>query len=640
MTGSNRRRLRSLGPLVLGLAATVAITSHLVWGLPTPATRDRVTAEVAAPPSAVSLLGDPRMHHPGFEKPTLPPDIRPGDVATVRPWFSHGRWWAIFAVPADGHHLFALAGPRGPWTDTNIQVDDRVEVRIDAVVSGDHLVVAAAGRRSYRRDALRVDRFTWNTEADAWQLDPDYPIEVTDTGMVGEVQLAVTDDQQIWLARLDAGSILLANLDPSGSSSTPFTRLAGGVADTDVGSFALVADHHDLRLAWRSASRDQVSLASGDGTSWSVVDHQMWGAAGTGAIDAAVAGSDRPGTVFLLVPTSLAGRTSNDRAPSVVLVDLTGEVVAESVVAVAEDRLTDPVLVMAPEDGRVSVVAAVGPERAEPGAVTGPWTATEKQASITHPAFPPGSGEVLVESSDVVHGSLLAPTTVTSRSGLVVALIDPRRRSWITAQQAGSSAEETAVAASSVVLHDSFEGLAAGSVGPASWFREEDGPRSTMVVEHGVGRALTVAVDPTAKRTTACRSLPMWGSEPITIRAEVRAIGAGTSDARLLTVRGPNGVLVAVRRSDKGMVGHLAPGGRVDEAPLAAGNPVVITVRIDPTATSAVLKLDVVGADDTLRSTIPYLTTFARGSARVCVSPAVGDPAARIEVADLTVTRG
>ena len=128
------------------------------------------------------------------------------------------------------------------------------------------------------------------------------------------------------------------------------------------------------------------------------------------------------------------------------------------------------------------------------------------------------------------------------------------------------------------MLHDSFEHLAPGNPGPSAWYREEDGLRTAVVSQTGEDRSLVVTNDPATERTTLCRSLPAWGSETITIRAELRTFGVGTADARLLTVKGPNGPLVAVRRSTKGMLGHLGPAGRVDDLPLAAGTPVTVTV--------------------------------------------------------------
>ena len=625
--------------MALGLMATVAITAHLVNTVRPPAIGDRVSAGFEASPLTPASMVPPTKPSAGLIGPALPPNLRSGEVAAVRPWFTQGRWWSIFAVPGDGYHLFALAGPKGPWVDTQVLVDDRTDAKVDVAVSGTQLVVTTVGTRSYRRDAARVSRFSWNDTRRIWVLDPDFPIQVSDAGIPGGVQVAVTDDGQIWLTRLQDGRVLLAHLYADGSSFAPFAPIPGDIASSDVGAYALVADRDLLHLVWRSATRDQLSLASRHDGSWTVIDHTLWGAAGDGQLDAAAAGPARPGVVFVLVPTSLGQRTSNERAPSVVLVEMSPLGSREAVVGVQADRLTRPLLVLDLNRERVSVVAAVAPQRSEAGHAQEPWTFTEKHASFTRPAFGPGSGDVLATSPHVAPRSFVAGASQEPGSGLVVAAIDPDRRSWITAQHGGESSQETTSVSSSSLVHDSFEAFPPGDPGPAAWYRQEQGPRSVMIAADGDGRSLAVVTDLGAQRTTVCRALPAWGSAAVTIRTEIRATGTGTADARLLTVRGPKGPLVAIRRSSKGMVGHMTSGGRVDDLLLPDGSALVVTVRIRPDASTAEVRLDVVDTADTTTLTIPYLSPFVAGRGRLCVSPAIGDPTARLEIADLEVTR-
>ncbi|MEO6987053.1 MAG: hypothetical protein ABI239_00210 [Aquihabitans sp.] len=636
--------MRVLASMAVGLVATVVVTTHLVQVAEPRATEHRVLADDGM--SRASQEKPERAEPtPAFLGPELHPDTKVSDATSVRPWFTQGRWWSIFAVSGDGHHLFALAGPPGSWVDTGVLVDDRDAIDIDVVVSGKHLVVVTVGSRSYRREAARVSRFSWNEAQAQWLLDPDFPVEVSDAGVPGGIQVATTDDGRIWLTQLKDRRILLGEVAANGVKVSPFAALPDELAGGDVGSYAFFADHDALHLVWRSATLDQLTSASRLGASWSVVHHEMWGASGSKAIDAAMSGPDHPDAVLVLVPTSLRSRTSNDRAPSVVLVEMAAHRSREAVVAVGEDHLSQPVLVVDPGQDRVSVVGAVEPPRAEPGVPRRPWALTEKRGSVTRLEFSSGRGEVLLEAAQGVSRSLAAPSTITELSGLMVTAIDPVHRSWMTVQQGGlpdggqPPVPEPSDTASSLVLHDSFESFAPGDSGPSAWYRDGDGPRLASVVDDGGGRALSVVVDPASERSTMCRRLPSWGQQAVTVRAELKAFGDGTSDARLLAVRGPNGYLVEIRRSVKGMVGHLAAAGRVDDLPLPEGGPVVVTLDFRPEKSTVDVSLSLPGSSESKTATIPHLNPFEAGSARLCVGPAPGDPSARVEVADLKVSR-
>ena len=532
-----------------------------------------------------------------------------------------------------------MTGAEEPWVDTGVVVDDRPFATVSVAWTANHLIVVSTGSRSYRSHALRVSEFNWSNDSGRWVLAPDSSVDVTESGMAG-TQFMVADDGRIWFARLVGDRVLVARSDPARVRFTEFEPLPDGVGGAGVGALTMVTGGTSPRLVWRAATSDTLTVATEDGSSWTTTEVPVYGVAGLGAVEATEAGPGRPGSLLVLVETSLRRRGANDQDASTILVSVDQDRTEVSVVARASDGLRYPGMLVDRQAGTVHVISVA--EASGGGNGSKAWLVTDKTAPLDSLIFGIGVGTTLVREPVGSLDRPMLPVEIDERSGLVVAATGPDLTRWYGAQQDGPASIAPVAPTPSVLtlVHDSFERLLPGSGAPTSWSSGADAPLAATVVTEPdrPGQSLQLSNQLGGPAPRACRALPSDPGQIVRIRAEVTASGRGSGDTRLMTVRGPNGTIASVRISRKGVLGFMGPTGRVDRTFLADRRPLSVTVAVDPTRGRAAISVS--GEDGAAlveAADVELLSDPGDGPDEVCFAPAPELRDATITIADLDV---
>ena len=643
MTAPPPRIRRRLGAVVL---APVALVAALWTGVRAeralaPAVGPAATPAETSAPEPAARLSDPDVERgTGFAGPDRPDEAPVPELHESRTWYAAGRWWAILNRASDGSlTIWGLQSADGPWVDTGVLVDDRAFARPVVAWNGSVLVVATSGTRAYDSHVLRTNRFTWDAAGGGWSQLADFPVLVTSTP-APDVRLLVGADGREWLARLDGDRIVVARSSPSGLSHTEFAPLPGGLAGKDVGGFDLVGTATSVQLVWRSRTADQIRVATWTGLGWEGVAHDAYGVAGVGPVSAAPAGLSGDPTLLVLVPTSPTSPAHNDRDPGLRLLAISGEQVRVSMVSRVQDRLDDAALVFEPGRSAVHVVASHPPPTI-PGDLRRPTPVVVKTASLDDLAFAPGAGRPVLYG-DV--GTRLAAPVVPAgptddERGLLVMAAGRDLSGWRTTVVGGRVPTSPLATRSQEVdvVHDTFDGLPADAPTPAAWHAGTSEPLTADVVPApGTGQGLLVANADGGTAPLACRAIPL-GAGPVTVRADVITSGTGGTDARLLTVRGPDGTLASARLSRKGEAGWSGPDGRVVAGVVTHGTPLRVTIQVDPQRRTASIRLETGSGVVAEGSDLPLLAAGTGGVDEVCLGPGARDPEASILLTDLLV---
>ncbi len=623
--------------LAFGLAV-----SQLAGTLDPGAVRARPTVAVRL--SASPLDGLDSVAPVGFDGPNRPVTGGADKAGSSRLWFAHGRWWALLPdARGSSIRIWGLNGPDGPWVDTGVVVDDRADARVDLAWAGDRLVVSTSGTRTYRSDALRINRFHYGDGG--WVRDADFPVAVSDRGLP-DTQVAVAADGRVWLARSENGALLVSSSDPTAQAFSAFEPVPGGLAAADVGGFDLVADGSVLRIAWRSVTTDTLGIISRSAKGWSQRLHTIYGIGGTAPIAAEPAGPGRPGVVFVVASTTLSARGTSDEDPSIVLIRAVGGHATTAVVAEGRDGLSLPNLVVNRADGRVHVLSVADPQNPPQNGKPPSYAITDKGADADAPAFGPGQGTALIRRAGVKFRTPLVPTAPASEaSGFVVMGTADGIGRWTSAVLGGTAPPDAPIVASarSPILHDTFEARPPGPGAPGGWYGDgKDVVQASITASGAVkGRSLVLANADGGAAPTACRAVTPVGNRPVTVEAVVTSIGRSQSDARLLTLKGSEGTLASARLTKRGQVGWAGANGRAAAGLVGDATPLVVTITVDPTADTAVFRFQVRGGALVAESpAVPLLSTGAGGVDEICLTPAPDKPGAHLELDDLLVTDG
>lgn len=579
-------------------------------------------------------------------------DLPRREAGVRRAWWALGTWWAVLPDPATGtHHIWGLTGPEGAWVDTGTFVDERLDAQLEVGWDGEDLVVAASGPRPYRGHALRVHRYSWSPGDEAWVAAPDHPLEITAEGEPG-ARMALAADGTAWFVRSRGLRLEVGRTAGRAARWGGWAPLPLGAADGDVGGFDLVADGADVVVVVRRASTDALVVVRRSGTTWADTEVAVPDVAGQGPVDAEAAPGG--GALSALLPTTATDAAAGgSQAPALLLVALPGPGAARggaragavSVVARAGDGLQQAALVV---DGRRARVVATAPPTAdEVGAwyVRGraaPTALVVKDAPLADPVFGPGPGRRLtsgVDGADVARP--LLPVAVTPDSGLVaIASADDATRwtTWADGVAPAAQPPPPATGGATVLVDDGFDTLAVGGPGPTSWAPDGADPPAGTVVDDPATGSRALRIDGGPDPASVCRAIPVLPATTLTVSATLRAEGAGTADARLLTVRGSGGSVASVRQSRQGLVGWSTGAGRVTSGTVPPGVPLQVTVRLDLAARTAAITVRT--PDGTVLaegSAIPWLTASERVD-ELCTRAAPG-PGTTVVADDIRVVQ-
>jgi len=598
----------------------------------------------APSPPASRVLSDREVHgETGFAGPDRPEEAPVPQMHESRTWFAAGRWWAVLNREGDGAlTIWGLPSADGPWVDTGVLVDDREFVGPIVAWTGSVLVVASSGTRSYDSHALRTNRFRWDTAQQRWRQMADFPVTASATPVPG-IRMLVEPSGSEWLARQEGDGIVVARSSPSGLDHTGFAPLPDGVGASDVGGFDLIGSGSTVHLVWRSVSADRVHVATWSGSVWSTEAYEAYGVGGVGPVTVSSTGTAPGRPLLVLVPTSLAERGRNDQDTALLLLAIDGRTIRTSTVSRVQDQLQDAALVVDADGSRVHVLATHPPPVDSADGV-GPTPVVAKTAAIGDLAFSPGLGRPVLYGD--VGTRLAAPVVpngfAEADRGLLVMAAGQDLSGWRTAVVGGHLAVGPLRGGTGTVdvVHDTFDGLPSRAPTPAAWHAGTSQPlTSTIVTAPGTGRGMLIENADGDHAPLACRAVPL-SSSPVLVRADVITAGTGATDARLLTVRGPDGSLASARLSRKGEAGWSGPDGRVLAGTVAHGTPLRVTIQIDPRRHVASIRIETGSGVVAEGFEVPLLAAGTAGVDEVCVGPGANDPGASILLTDLLVRQG
>ncbi len=395
---------------ILGLAMLV-VAAFIVL-LPTPA-----------------IAADIGYRGPSYAGSTAPTAQKPQSKL----WHNDGSWWAtMFDAGSHSFTIHELDWATQTWSDTGVLVDERSQAQMDVLWSGSKLYVASAGTSSSASDSGRLYRFSYDSAARTYSLDPGYPVTPVNGGME-----AIVMDQdsagQLWITYTRDSKVYVTHTTVSdGSWVAPFVLPVPG-ADTlttdDIS--ALVAYKGHVGVMWGNQNEDSYYFAiHEDGTPESSWTREVAYTRPEGSddhINIKSIQNDPEGRVFAIVKTSLndAGDPLN-----VVLVRKTGGVWdTDNVFGRTQDNETRAIIVIDSQNNQIYAFAAA------PCCSGG--TVYLKKVSVTgllngNP-FGTGLGTPFIESTldPKINNPTSTKQTVSNASELVVLAGDDSTRHYL-----------------------------------------------------------------------------------------------------------------------------------------------------------------------------------------------------------------
>jgi hypothetical protein len=505
--------------------------------------------------------------------------------AQAKLWFNDGSWWATLVDPAtESLHIARLDWATQQWRDTGTLVDDRLDVRADAVWDGTRLTIVTAGSRPTAGQAARLIRFHYVPATHRYVVDPDFPITLVPTGV--EAPTIARDSKGVlWLSYLAGGALVVRHSvrdDYHWAAVTPASipGLTGTVEQASLLGFG-----GRVALAWSPTDEDVLRVAmhkDGDADgAWSATSTPVTGLRfRTDGLGLRAYQAEAGWRLFIAMTTGQdPTANSNPLAPAVVLsiLEPTGSW-TNAQVARVKDNLIHPVVVLDPHDGVAYVVAATS----STGQIV------YKRSPLDKVAFESGAGDVLIASP--VDATIANPTTtkqdVDGESGLVVlAADDTTGRSLHGAVAIGGLAlapgrpgdavagippPVTSPPVVNILAHDTFNPWAPGTPNPDGWLAESQGGGKgnlvVVAVPSATDHALRLFSTSATGSLRACLSTPEAVSGVVTVSELVRLNRIGGSDTIIGSVRGAGGEAASVRVTRDGLLAYFNGAAKVGTA--------------------------------------------------------------------------
>lgn len=398
------RAVRWVPAIVVAAAAAWLVLSALVLDAPQGAgtgssgpVATTAAPRLTTPPAATP--GRPAEAQVGaYLGPPYDTNVVVGPTASEsqdKTWFNDGAWWSTLISQETGWlqiHRLDWAAQR--WIDTGVFVDERANVNPDALWDGEHLYVASAGRRHAVSHAARVVRFSYDAADQAYVLDIDFPVRVTDSG-VGELVIAKTGDGDLWMSYIAQLRVYVTHSSDAGLTwSSPFTPPLAelGVAADQA---AMASGGGGVVLAWTNVREDALHLAIHENDApdetWEVHSTAVEGLVyGEDELSIRVGSEEAGGSVFAAVRTSIAQAPNrNSDAAQIVLArfDQDGSW-SQYVFGRVRDAHDAAIIALDESRDRVYVFAETGGE------------IYFKDGSISDTSFPSGLGTLMIESRE------------------------------------------------------------------------------------------------------------------------------------------------------------------------------------------------------------------------------------------------
>lgn len=113
-------------------------------------------------------------------------------------WYHDGIWWAtLYGADIRAHHIHRLDMATQVWVDTGVAVDERARSRQDVLWTGETLYMVS--RYDGAPAEARLLRYHYVAEAQAWTLDPGFPVPISGGG-TESMTIAKDSSGALWIA--------------------------------------------------------------------------------------------------------------------------------------------------------------------------------------------------------------------------------------------------------------------------------------------------------------------------------------------------------------------------------------------------------------------------------------------------------
>jgi hypothetical protein len=176
-----------------------------------------------------------------------------GEKPESKLWWNDGYWWgSIWNDTLKAYHIYQLELSRQDWIDTGIEIDKRQGSRADTLWDGRNLYVAShlfttSGAVASMGQRGMLYRFSYDSIAKKYSLDPGFPIEIT-RGKSETLVLEKDSNGQLWVTYVESKKVMvnhsLNNNDLSWG--TPFVLPVGSAAQVtsdDISSIITYKQH-------------------------------------------------------------------------------------------------------------------------------------------------------------------------------------------------------------------------------------------------------------------------------------------------------------------------------------------------------------------------------------------------------------
>ncbi|MEX1171232.1 MAG: hypothetical protein WEG56_01350 [Chloroflexota bacterium] len=581
--------------------------------------------------------------------------------AQSKMWFADGQWWAGLYQPTTNRlNIFRLEWDTQLWVDTGVLVDERATADPDFLWNGEYLYVVTAGTRPFAQDAGRILRFSYDPDAQRFELDKNFPITITTAGTsaiviaqdsLGTLWVTYSSEGRIWVARSDGH-------DAQWLEPYPLPVRGATVQRDDIASVVAFGPGR-IGIMWSNqldhAIYFSVHRDSDPDDAWSppevVID-------GLGSADDHInlktyaTGSGTIGVVAALKTSMETGTRINPLSPLILLaVRADDDTWRTHVAGLVRDRHTRPI-VMVDEVAREFYLAATSPVRG--------GNIYYKRTPMDGIAFETGEGQILMTSAaDVrINNASSTKQPLTRESGMVVLASDDDTGRYLHAVLdlgAGLPPSDPAdprrldvpdppdPASPVILVRNDFEPWPVGAAIGTVWrVRPEDPPTALTIVDDGDGgRALRVSAGADGVPVRSCREFSEVPEGSLAIEARLRFSRLGASDTALLSLRGSGGEAGNVRVTDAGFLAWYDGTVKVrTEAQLVSGRWYRVFITVDQTARTYDIRVTTDGgAPIASQSAIAWRSSEVRNVRSLCQQHADGAPGQALDISDVEIVQ-
>ncbi|MGH2427390.1 MAG: hypothetical protein ACRDGV_00690 [Candidatus Limnocylindria bacterium] len=521
--------------------------------------------EVGPAAATPTTYRGPRYDTTEVDEPTM-------DKPQSKLWFNDGAWWAaMLDVTGREYRIHRLDWATQEWHDTGVVIDERPEVHADALWDGSHLYVASAGPKEERTShAARILRFSYDPESGRYSLDPDFPVTISDGGVVA-VTIAKDTTEQLWVSYIAQNRVFVnRSLHDHYHWGEPFIPPVDGTM-VAADESAIISYASRVGVVWTNQNEDAVYFAThpddAPDDAWNATSTVVQGLKNADDhLSVRALEGDESGRLFVAVKTSLeALEVKRHDDPQIMLLVLEPDGTwRKYLYGRVGDQHTRPVVVIDEEHRDLYIFAT------QPG---GGGTINYKVTSLDRISFPAGHGTPLIDSAidPLINNATATKQNVNSDTGLVVLAADGSTGRYLHAALSldgvppgtsrGDGAKfDAADGVSTDLVHETFDPWSVAAGLPDGWSHnalEAQGTAGVTVAADGSGMVGYAISGAAGQRVEACRRIPPVSAGTLVVQVDVLMTGLGTDEATITSVRDVRAETANVELSDRGTLMYM-----------------------------------------------------------------------------------